>query len=71
LSIEDLQFDLARQRIRDERDVSDEIEWAVFGQRVLREGSLTPIEEIFPAAVLPRPCSDGGRLSSLAARTTA
>jgi hypothetical protein len=49
LSIDDLRFDVARQRIRDardDRDVSDEIEWAVFGQRVLREGSLTPIEAI-------------------------
>lgn len=49
LLIDDLQFDVPRQRIRDardERDVSDEIEWAVFGQRILRNGSLTPIEEI-------------------------
>ncbi|HEX9368986.1 MAG TPA: hypothetical protein VF921_20320 [Vicinamibacterales bacterium] len=49
LSIEDLRFDVGRQRIRDardERDVSDEIEWAVFGQRVLRQGRLTRIEDI-------------------------
>jgi hypothetical protein len=49
LSIEDLQFDTKHQRIRDarhERDVSDEIEWAAFGQRVLRQGHLSRIEEI-------------------------
>jgi hypothetical protein len=49
VSIEDLRFDVARQRIRDardERDVSDEIEWAAFGQRVLRQGRVARIEEI-------------------------
>lgn len=49
LSIEDLQFDAARQRIRsgrEERDVSGEIEWAVFGQRVLRQGCVSRIGEI-------------------------
>jgi hypothetical protein len=49
LSIQELRFDVARQRIRDasgERDVSDEIEWAVFGQRVLRQGRISRIEEI-------------------------
>lgn len=49
LSIEDLRFDFAAQRIyavADGRDVSDEVDWATFGQRVLRTGMLTPIEEI-------------------------
>jgi hypothetical protein len=48
LSIEDLCFDFALQRVHaaDGRDLSDEIEWATFGQRVLRQGQLTPIEEI-------------------------
>jgi hypothetical protein len=49
LSIEDLRFDFAAQRIHaaaDDRDLSDEIEWATFGQRVLRAGNLTPIEDI-------------------------
>ena len=49
LSIEDLRFDVGHQRIRDardDRDVSDEIEWAVSGQRVLRGGLVTPIEDI-------------------------
>jgi hypothetical protein len=49
LSIEDLRFDFAAQRIHldaDGRDVSDEVEWATFGQRVLRARLLTPIEEI-------------------------
>ena len=49
LSIEDLRFDVAGQGIRDARDgraVGDEIEWAVSGQRILRGGLVTPIEEI-------------------------
>ena len=49
LSIEDLRFDFIAQRIHratDNRDLSDEIEWATFGQRVLRAGTLTPIEDI-------------------------
>jgi hypothetical protein len=49
LSIEDLRFDFAEQRIHaaaDGRDLSDDIEWATFGQRVLRSGNLTPIEDI-------------------------
>src|SRR5207237_5097199 len=49
LSIEDLRFDFAAQKIygaQDGRDLSDEIEWATFGQRVLRAGTLAPIEEI-------------------------
>jgi hypothetical protein len=48
LSIEDLRFDFAAQRVHaaaDGRDLSDEIDWATFGQRVLRDGTLTPIEE--------------------------
>lgn len=49
LSIEDLRFDISRQtvaRASDGRDLADEIEWASFGQRVLRSGSLVPIDEI-------------------------
>ena len=49
LSIEDLRFDFAGDRVydaRDGRDLSDEIEWATFGQCVLRGGSVVRIEEI-------------------------
>jgi hypothetical protein len=49
LSIEDLRFDFTAQRIlaaTGDRDLSDEIEWATFGQRVLRAGAVTPIEDI-------------------------
>jgi hypothetical protein len=49
LSIEDIRFDLAGDRIRlaaDERDVSDEVEWATFGQQVLRNGNIARIDEI-------------------------
>jgi hypothetical protein len=49
VGIMDLRFDLAGQRIfsvSGERDLSDEIEWATFGQRVLRAGQVTCIEAI-------------------------
>ena len=48
LSIEDLRFDFATQRIHASggKDLSDEIEWATFGQRVLHGGSLIAIEDI-------------------------
>ncbi len=48
LSIEDLRVDVAGQRVfgTDGRDLSDEIEWATFGQRVLRAGQISPIEDI-------------------------
>ena len=49
LSLEDLRFDFAAQRIHlaaDDRDLSGEVEWATFGQRILRAGILTPIEDI-------------------------
>lgn len=49
LSIEDLRFDFTAQRIHqaaDDLDLSGEVEWATFGQRVLRAGRLTPIEDI-------------------------
>jgi hypothetical protein len=53
LSIEDLRFDFAAQRIEsaagvlaEQRDVSDEVEWATFGQRILRAGKVTPIADI-------------------------
>jgi hypothetical protein len=48
LSIEDVRFDFGAQRVYsvDGNDLSDEVEWATFGQRVLRGGLLTPIEEI-------------------------
>jgi hypothetical protein len=49
LSIEDLRFDFAADQVydaRDGRDLGDEIEWATFGQRVLRRGSVVRIEEI-------------------------
>ncbi len=49
LSIEDLRFDFAGDRVFDAaggRDLSDEIEWATFGQRVLRERSMARVDEI-------------------------
>ncbi len=48
LSIEDLRFNFDTQSVHgtDGRDLSDEIEWATFGQRILRAGILTPVEDI-------------------------
>jgi hypothetical protein len=48
LSIEDLRFDFDAQNVysADGRNLSEEIEWATFGQRILRAGALTPIEDI-------------------------
>ncbi len=48
ISIEDLRFDFPAQKVyaTDGRDLSEEIEWATFGQRALRRGALAPIEEI-------------------------
>ena len=49
LSIEDLVFDHSAQRVRDatdDRDLSDEIDWATFGQPVLRGGRIVQIDEI-------------------------
>ena len=45
---------------RDGRDASDRIEWATVGQRVLRAGRVTPIEEI-AARLLRRPARAGVR----------
>ncbi len=49
VSIEDLRFDFERERIADGvdgRDLSDEVEWATFGQRVLRDRRVARVEEI-------------------------
>ncbi len=49
LSIEDLRFDFAGDQVYDAgdgRDLSGDIEWATFGQCVLRRGSVVRIEEI-------------------------
>jgi hypothetical protein len=49
VSIEDLRFDIKSDRVfdaEDGRDLSDEIEWATFGQRVLRQSRVTPIDEL-------------------------
>ena len=49
LSIENLRFDRAAGRVHDAddgRDLSDEIEWATFGQRVLQQGRVTRIEDL-------------------------
>src|SRR5262245_10910202 len=49
LSMTLLRFDKASQRVfaaGDGRDLSDEIEWATFGQRVLHGGRVCRIEEI-------------------------
>ena len=48
LSIEDLEYD-EPHRVRDRAtggDVSGEIEWATFGQRIVRGGRTAPLEEI-------------------------
>ena len=49
LSIEELVFDLSADAVRaarDGRDLSDEIEWATFGQRVLHGGRVARVEDI-------------------------
>jgi len=49
VSIEDLRFDREAGRVHaagDGRDLSDEIEWATFGQRVLHQGRIARIEDI-------------------------
>ena len=48
IAIEELEIDPAQDRLldRDGRDASDRIEWATVGQRVVRAGRVTPIEEI-------------------------
>jgi hypothetical protein len=49
LSIETLTFDVREQRIHEvegDRDVSDEIEWATYGQQVLRNRSVVRVDEI-------------------------
>jgi hypothetical protein len=49
LSIEDLRFDGAAERVLDAgdgRDLSDEIAWATFGQRVLARGRVARIEDL-------------------------
>ena len=49
LSIEDLQFEDGSAQVSDRatgRDLSGEIEWATFGQRIVRGGRATPLEEI-------------------------
>jgi hypothetical protein len=49
LSIDDLRFDRARDKVyhsNDDADLSDEIEWATFGQRVLRQGKVVGIDDL-------------------------
>jgi hypothetical protein len=49
MSIEDLRFDAAHERVFDAvdgRDLSEDVDWATGGQRVLRDRALTSIEEI-------------------------
>jgi len=49
VSIEDLALDAGGDRVHtasDGRDVGGEIEWATFGQRVLRDGAVARIEDI-------------------------
>lgn len=49
ISIETLRFDFDGQRLSravDRRDVSDEVEWATAGQRVLRHGATVGFEEL-------------------------
>ena len=48
LAIEDLTFDAGGQRVRggDGVDLSGEIDWATYGQQVLRVGAVTRIDEL-------------------------
>jgi hypothetical protein len=49
LSIEDLRFDFSADRLyraADGQDLTDEIEWATFGQRVLRNGAVARIDDL-------------------------
>ena len=49
LSIETLTFDVREQRIHaveGDRDLSDGIEWATYGQQVLRSGSVARVDDI-------------------------
>ena len=49
ISIEDLRFDVAAQRLQlaaDGRDVGEEVEWATFGQRVLRGGRVAAFDDL-------------------------
>jgi hypothetical protein len=48
ISIEDLTFDVEHGRLRaaDATDVSAEIEWATYGQRVLRAGAVSRVEDL-------------------------
>ena len=48
LSIEDLTFDVEAQCLRaaDGTDASDSVEWATYGQQVLRRGTVTRVDEI-------------------------
>jgi hypothetical protein len=49
LSIEDLRFDAAADRLYravDGEDLSDAVEWATFGQRVLRRGRVAGIDDL-------------------------
>jgi hypothetical protein len=49
LAIEDLRFDFDIEHIfraTDGFDLTDEVEWATFGQRVLRDGRIARIEDI-------------------------
>jgi hypothetical protein len=49
LALADLRFDFSTDRIHDagtSDDLSDAVEWATFGQQVLRRGSIAPLEQI-------------------------
>ena len=48
IGIEEFELDPTQDRLldRDGRDASDRIEWATVGQRVVRAGRVTPIDEI-------------------------
>jgi len=48
IGIEDFAVDVANDRLADTngRDAGERIEWATVGQRVVRDGKVTPIEEI-------------------------
>jgi hypothetical protein len=49
VSIEELKYDLATDRVFhawDGRDLSDDVEWATFGQRVLHQGRVAQIDDI-------------------------
>jgi hypothetical protein len=47
IATDDLRFDIATERLLDSRDLdlSDDVDWAISGQRIVRRGAAVPIAE--------------------------